>query len=515
VPRAVTLGKAARSVTTGARANSPNLMEGTMDNNAFATALQETLGSELPRILGAVAIFALGWLLAVVSRAAVLRVLAMLAVNRRIHESTGAQVDAERPVGIGVFWLIILGAVIAALNTLDLSNLSNPFSMMLADIVGYLPYLLAGLVLTVVAWLIATVLRAAVGKVLRMTALDDKLSAAAGMAPMSRSVGNVLFWLVMLLFLPSILGAFRLQGTLGPVQNMLESALDILPNVFAAALIGFVGYVVARVLRGLVGNLLAAAGADGLSERVGLDASVKLSQLSGTIVFILVLVPSLIAALDALQIDAVSRPATLMLGKMLDAVPHIIAAAVILLLTWYVARFAAGLLARLLESAGFDAMPARIGLGETLTGATRPSQLAQWAVMFFAMLFAVVEAADQLGFGQVRDVVTTFIGFAGDIVLGGLILVIGFWLANLAYRAIARASGEDSSGLASIARIAILGVVIAMGLRAMGIANEIVQLAFALSFGAVAVAVALSFGLGGREAAGKLMEHWLSRWRRD
>ena len=54
-----------------------------------------------------------------------------------------------------------------------------------------------------------------------------------------------------------------------------------------------------------------------------------------------------------------------------------------------------------------------------------------------------------------------------------------------------------------------------MGLRAMGIANEIVQLAFALSFGAVAVAVALSFGLGGREAAGKLMEHWLSRWRRD
>lgn len=54
-----------------------------------------------------------------------------------------------------------------------------------------------------------------------------------------------------------------------------------------------------------------------------------------------------------------------------------------------------------------------------------------------------------------------------------------------------------------------------MGLRAMGIANEMVQLAFALSFGAAAVAVALSFGLGGREAAGKLLEHWVARWRRD
>ncbi len=74
-----------------------------------------------------------------------------------------------------------------------------------------------------------------------MTSMDDKLSAAAGMAPMSRNVGNVLFWLVMLLFLPSILGAFRLGGTLGPVQLMLTQALDMVPNIFAAALIAFVG----------------------------------------------------------------------------------------------------------------------------------------------------------------------------------------------------------------------------------------------------------------------------------
>lgn len=485
-----------------------------MEYDTFATSLQTALGNHVPQILGAIAIFALGWVLAVVARAGTRRLLSLLAVNRRIEESTGATVDAEVPVAVGVFWLVLLAAVIAALSALDLSTLSTPFALMLGDIVGYLPHLLAGLVLALVAWLIATVLRAAVSKALKMTSIDDKLSAAAGMSPMSGQVGNVLFWLVMLLFLPSILGAFRLEGTLGPVQSMLVSALDMLPNIFGAAVIGFVGYVVARVLRGLVVNLLAAAGVDAMSERAGLDVAVKPSRLAGTLVFILVLVPSLIAALDALKIEAVSRPATQMLGQMLDAVPHIIAAAVILLITWYVARFASVLLARLLESAGFDAFPARLGMGAALSGPTRPSQLAQWAVMFFAMLFAVVEAADQLGFSQVRDVVTTFIGFAGDIVLGGLILAIGFWLANLAYAAIDRASGENSSGLAAIARIAILGVVIAMALRAMGIANEIVQLAFALSFGAVAVAVALSFGLGGRESAGKLTEHWVSRWRK-
>ena len=135
--------------------------------------------------------------------------------------------------------------------------------------------------------------------------------------------------------------------------------------------------------------------------------------------------------------------------------------------------------------------------------------------MFFAMLFATVEAASQLGFSQVSDVVTQFITFGGDVLLGGAILVIGFWLANVAYTAIDRASGANTQGLARIARFAILALVLAMGLRAMGIADDIVNLAFGLTLGAVAVAVALSFGLGGREAAGKLMEHWLAKFRKN
>ncbi|MCC7216995.1 MAG: hypothetical protein IT517_09510, partial [Burkholderiales bacterium] len=63
--------------------------------------------------------------------------------------------------------------------------------------------------------------------------------------------------------------------------------------------------------------------------------------------------------------------------------------------------------------------------------------------------------------------------------------------------------------------VLIIGLVLAMGLRSMGVADSIVNLAFGLTLGAVAIAVALSFGLGGREAAGKLMEHWFSKLRRD
>lgn len=485
-----------------------------MNFSALATSLSNTLGAQLPNILGAIAILIIGWMIAVAARAASLRLLELLKVNQRIQESTDQTLDVEGVIATGIFWLILLVTLLGMLNALDLALVSDPFQVLVNQIFGYLPRLAAGTILVIVAWLLATVLRTLVTRVLEKTTWNQKLSATAGMEPMSKNVGNVLFWLVILLFIPAILGAYALEGLLSPVQSMINKSLAVLPNVFAALVIGFVGWLVAKVLRGLVVNLLAAAGADEAGHKAGLEQSVQISRVVGTLVFIFVFIPTLIAALDALQIEAVSRPATDMLAQVLDAVPHLVAAGLILVVTWYVAKFASSIVARLLNSMGLDSLPEKIGMGGAFGGELKPSNTVGMLVMFFAMLFATVEAANQLQFSQVRDVITTFINFGGNILLGTVILLIGFWLANLAYTAITRAGGEASSTLARVARIAILGLVIAMGLRAMGIADDIVNLGFGLTFGAVAVAVALSFGLGGREAAGKQMEHWLSKLRK-
>ncbi len=485
-----------------------------MDLSTLASSLQSNLGTQLPGIFGALGVLIVGWLIAVTARAGTRRLLALLRVNARIEESTGQKVAVEWGIAVGVFWVIILITLVAVFDSLHLDVISNPFAQLVSQIIGYLPRLVAGTILALVAWLIATLIRAAVNKLLAATTLDERLSKEAGMEPMSKTVANVLFWLVILLFVPSILSAYALHGLLEPVQLMLAKLLAMVPNIVGASIIGFVGWLLAKVLRGLVTNLLAAAGADSLGGTIGLAETVKLSRVAGTIVFIFVFVPSLIAALDALQIDAISRPASDMLQRFLAAVPDIVAATLILVITWYVAKFASGLLARLLASLGVDTLPQKLGFKEAFTGNLKPSTLVGAIVLFFAMLFATVEAANRLDFTQVRDVVTMFIKFGGDVLLGGAILVIGFWLANLVYEAIDKASGEHTTGLARIARIAILGLVIAMGLRAMGIADDIVNLAFGLTLGAIAVAVALSFGLGGREAAGKQMEHWLSKLRK-
>jgi hypothetical protein len=360
-------------------------------------------------------------------------------------------------------------------------------------------------------------------------------------------MGNVAYWLVLLLFLPAIVGALQIEGLMTPLSTMTSDLLGILPNLFAAVIIGVVGWIIAKAVRGLVSNLLAATGIDRFSESHADTRGMKLSQLGGTLAFILVIVPTLIAALDALRIEAISRPLTRMLDVFLQAVPNVIAAAAILILAWFIGRFVAQLVARLLSNLGFDRLPERIGLGHVFapgqpeeasapaemqsqvygtatpppsagasasapeTGRGSLSTLAGRIALFFLMLFATVEAAALLGFDGVHGLLEEFIAFGADILLGLAIFAIGYWLADVAAQAIQRASPE-ARGMARIARVAILGLVIAMGLRAMGVADDIVNLAFGLVLGAVAVAVALAFGLGGRQAAAQVADRWARQY---
>ena len=485
-----------------------------MNSNALWDSLQNNLGNHIPQLLGALAIFVAGWFVAVLVRAAVRKSLGFAGVNQRFGKLTGNGVDIEGAVGLGAFWTVLLLTLVAVFNSLDLAIVSGPFSALVTQIFEYAPRLLGGLVLALVAWLVASVVRAVSQKLLDKTSLDEKLSEHADMAPMGQSLAGALFWLVILLFVPAILGALEMQGMLDPLRSMVAKSLDMLPNVAAALIIGGIGWIIATVLRNLTTSLSRTAGVDNIGNKAGLTESVKISSVIGLLVFVAVFLPSMIAALDALKIEAISRPATDMLAMIMEGVPHVIAAALILVITWLVATFASKLLASLLAAMGFDTLPARIGMAHAFEK-TSASTFVGHVAMFFAMLFASVEAASQLGFSQVSDVVTQFITFGGDVLLGSAILVIGFWLANVAYTAIDQASGAKSQGLAKIARFAILALVLAMGLRAMGIADDIVNLAFGLTLGAVAVAVALSFGLGGREAAGKLMEHWLARFRKE
>lgn len=144
-----------------------------------------------------------------------------------------------------------------------------------------------------------------------------------------------------------------------------------------------------------------------------------------------------------------------------------------------------------------------------------PSELAGTVVLVGIMLIATVAATDVLKIPALTAIVTGIVGVSGRILAGLIVFAIGLYLANLAFSLITSSGTRQSRILGQTARIAIIALVSAMALQQMGIASDIVNLAFGLLLGAIAVAIALAFGLGSRDIAAQQVREWLASFKED
>jgi hypothetical protein len=319
----------------------------------------------------------------------------------------------------------------------------------------------------------------------------------------SRTLSEAVYWLIFLFFLPAILGALDIKSLLDPIMVMFNKFFAYLPQIIGAGMILLVGWLVARIVQRLVASLLASAGTDTASEKWGLAKSLgklKLSGLIALVVYYLMLLPVVISALNALQLDAITAPASAMLGKITNMLPSIFGAVLVVGIAWVVGRLLAGIVSNVLV---------RLGLSKQgREGEHSPSALAGKLVLIVVLLFAGIEAANLLGFSMLAGLTKDFVTWGGHILLGLVIFGFGLLLANWV-AGVVRASDSPQAPLLSLAaRVTILLLAGAMALRQMELANDIVNLAFGLAIGAVAVAVGLAFGLGGRDTAARLLNDW-------
>ena len=465
-------------------------------------------------ILAAVAILIVGWIVALIIAAGIKKVLAKLNTNNKLSSATGHRSNIENILSRVIFWVVMIIAVIGALNVLNLTSVSGPFSNMIQQFLLFIPQLLAAVAVAFIGWIVANLVKVGLTKLLSRTQLDEKLSQDVGVSAVSQNISEIVYWLILLLFLPIVLSILGLNGLLYPVQNMVNEAVVYLPNIFMAGIIVFVGYILAKIVRGITEGLLGSLNVQQQAEKIGLFKSSNLPKVLGSFVFAIVIITSLIIAFEALGVDAISQPATAMLYEIMNAIPHIIAAGLILILSYVVARFVANLVVEVVSGTGVDDIPAKLDLQRFL-GTTKVSCVVGYLIVFFTMLFAVSEAANRLGFQQVSELIAMFIYFGANILLGAVILVIGFWLANIVANVVQRGENNSSRWLGNLVRVLIMGLVVAMGLRAMGIADSIVNLAFGLTLGAVAIAFALAFGLGGRQPAERLLSDLIDKAKKE
>ena len=377
-------------------------------------------------------------------------------------------------------------------------GLSTYFGSALTGVLGAIVVLLLG-------FFIAGIVRRLVKKLMKKTTIDERLGSKLNSSiNIGDFVAKLCYYLVVILTLLVALDILGVGSVLEPLKEMVNKFVGYIPNVIGAGLIGFAGYMISTIVSEATGFL--SERLENFGAKIGLDAgSISLSKIVKQIVFILVFIPILIVALDTLKMDAVSKPASEMLGNMMNAIPGIIAAAIILGVTFIVGKYVVAIVTDLLKNLGLDSMANNMGMGSIIGNRSLSSILGNVA-LFFIMFTGIIAAADKLQLGEVETILSNVMGIAGKVFFGLLILMLGTFISNIAVKALSE--GEGNGYMIPIVRFATLGIFLAFALHTMGIAESIVNLAFGLTLGAIAVAFALSFGLGGREAAGKQMDRF-------
>ncbi len=377
------------------------------------------------------------------------------------------------------------------------------------------PMLLGAIAVMVIGWLIAKLVAWGIRKAVNSLSIAKSVNESAGIGKptLGENIGKAVYWVVILIALTSALGLLGMESTIAPLTNMVDLFLAFLPNLVGAGLIFGIGYIFASIARRAVTSVLTVARLDTLLEKAGLAQVTNLQTLPnviGLIVFILILLPVSIASLDALKMEAVSIPATKMLEGILYAIPNIFIAGIVLLIASVVARFVGDSLRQLLPQFGVDEAVNNLGLlGTTasdkgLSGSIVIAKVAS----FLIILFGTIEAAHLLQLETVSEVLTKVLEIGGSVIFGSVIIGFGIWVAGLVARAMLSTGEGTVDPVAKFVKWAIIVLAVSIGLRQMGLANEIIVMGFSLGLGAIAVACAIAFGLGGREWAAKKLDKW-------
>jgi len=482
----------------------------------------QPLGSLILNLVVALVILIVGYVVARILGSITRRILKRTKLDNRLAESLSdpdnpREFNIENIIASVVFWLAMLFVLVAFFERLNLTGLASPIEQFLGNFTtDYLPRLIGAGVLLFIAWLVAAALRFLVIKGGALLKFDERVSKYAALkeeeqVSFTDTLGLAIYWFTLLLFLPSVLSALGIQQIAVSLQLVFAQIFEYIPNVLGAGVIILVGWFIARVVRQVVEGLLKAIGTDKAGQRVGLSEERSLSEIVGLILYISIFVVAIIAALDALDIPAITIPATQMLSTFINVIPNLIGAALILVVAYYVGRLIANLIKDLLSGIGLDTVPEKLGV--TWSGTTTLSQWVGYLILVEIMLFAVVSATEMLGSDALTEIMNVFIAFFWKVVLGVVILVIGLYFANLAYKAVMKTGINNANFIGRLAQTAIVVFASAIALREVGVANEIINLAFGITLAAIGLAAALSFGLGTQKIAERELDGFLTKMR--
>jgi len=395
-----------------------------------------------------------------------------------------------------------------------------------AQLMYWGPKVLVALLILLATWVVARAVKWAMQKLIDKIPALQKHTTGGPKETVGHQLGTIaklIVWLVGIMAALTYLGVGQI---LAPINRLTIEIFDFLPRLIGAGIIFFIGLIVARIVQRLAETSLTAINIDGLLARIGVGETsgtvrtspdevppgtvpgatrTSIAKGVGIVLFAFIIIPTAIASINVLGIEAISVPATNMLNDMLAAIPNILTAALWLGFAYVGARFFKTVIEAVLPPMGFDRFIGSIGI---VPSTANPSRIVANIAFIAIMLFGAIEAAKQLGGGTVAVFLAQVTELGGKVIFGTLIIVTGIFLARIIAGLVGSSTAEDSYAK-TIIHYSIIALFTAIGLTFMGLADQIVMLAFGLILGSAAVAVALAFGLGGRDAAARLLERYV------
>ncbi len=395
----------------------------------------------------------------------------------------------------------------------------------------------AAVIILIITWFLAKFAKKILAKQFtKIKALNRQDGTGESLGTSLSSIISLVIWVFGLM---AVLNLFRLTQVTAPLQDMLSTLLHALPQVLGAALVMFIGFVLAKIVRELVVTALQAANVDRFADKFSSQATsqidsatgthsaqhdapqhlegdqqslgqahaqaqagqsgsepMKISSMVGMLVYAVVLLVVAISALQILGIKSISDPASHMLKLILDTIPLIIGAAILLVIGGLIAKFVGTLLENLLRGMNTDSALSNAGIDANNVDLPKiVSRIVQIAIL----LFFAVAAANVLHIPQMTEILNTVLSIGGRVIFGAVIIMAGVFVAGLLAKMVSGRTGD-------IVKIATIVLFAAIGLRYMGLANSVINLAFGAVVVGGAAAAALAFGLGGRDAAARQLD---------
>jgi Mechanosensitive ion channel, conserved TM helix len=385
------------------------------------------------------------------------------------------------------------------------------------------PKVLFAILILVITHFVAKAVQWAVAKLIKKMPVLKRHPGVGGDS-IGTELGRLAYWLVWLVGLIAALQPLGLSGVLTPVTALTNEVFAFLPRLLGAGLFFFAGLILARIVRHVIEAALSALNLERLAGRAGLKlgeqpvavdsegvasegaapARSTIAKAVGVTASAVIILFAAIGALQILQISAIADPATNMLNTIALAIPKVLNALIWLALAFVVAKWLKSVLETVLPGLGFDNAVRALGIMPTTTV---PSRVVGAIAMTAILLGAAIEAARAIGGDSVAALLFQITELGGKVIFGTVIIVVGIFLARILSTLVGSSTGE--AGYAqTIVKYAIIALFTAIGLTFMGLADQIVMIAFGLILGSAAVATAIAFGLGGRDYAARLLEEW-------